>query len=396
MTTTKIERGIFQREDREGYWVQIIGLDARRKTYKTRTLSQARTLRDRLLTEKTDRLLNPAKYRALKPLTIKEWIDRCLAGSSNRDKLHEKHRTDYWVKLWGSRALSSLTTEEIRHHRAVMQASGDYAAGTINRYMSALRRIFTLAVHEHKIDRHPMKGIKFLPESMKDRFFSDEELQHLRQLLPLEEWRMVAIALGTGLRLSEQLHMKWQHVDEASKTATIPMSKAGKTRRIPLSPAVLDVLREQFSDSPYVFPHADDPLKPADTREASKQFAGRLQQAGIVGASWHVLRHTFASRLLQRGVDIITVSKLLGHSTILTTQRYAHHAKNSLHEAVAALDFGTTTRTTTKDETAPSPVKDAQPNLLKDGAGGRDRTGTGLVSPRDFKSLASANSATPA
>src|SRR5262245_22901813 len=306
---------------------------------------------------------------------------------------------DYWSTLWGSRALVSLTAEEIRHHRAVMQASGDYSDATVNRYLSALRRLLTLACQEHKIDRHPMKGMKFLPEAQKDRFFTDDELKHLQQFLPAGEWRAMAFALGTGMRLSEQLWLKWQHVDWDSKTATIPLSKSGKVRRVPLSDDVLTILREQFSESPYVFPRAGDPLRPADVREVSKRFSERLTTTGITAASWHVLRHTFASRLLQAGTDIVTVSKLLGHSTITTTMRYTHHAKTALHDAVNTVrvsQFGTTTRTTTKGEESAKEETDEVRNLLKYGAGGRGRTGAGLVDPRDFKSLASANSATPA
>jgi site-specific recombinase XerD len=100
-----------------------------------------------------------------------------------------------------------------------------------------------------------------------------------------------------------------------------------------------------------VFSHVDDPLQPADVREVSKRFGDRLIKAGIPHASWHVLRHSFASRLLQAGTDIVTVSKLLGHSTITTTMRYAHHAKGALADAVNTVSisqFGSTTTTTTK------------------------------------------------
>jgi integrase len=127
---------------------------------------------------------------------------------------------------------------------------------------------------------------------------------------------------------------------------------------VPLSDDVLSILREQFSESPYVFPHPYDPMKPADVREVSKRFVERLTQAGIANASWHVLRHTYASRLLQHGVDIVAVSRLLGHSTIQTTMRYAHHAKTALHEAVNRISvshFGTTT----KAEQAPTTVEGA-------------------------------------
>lgn len=351
MKTTKLERGIFQRDDRGGYWVQIVGLDGRRLTYKTRTISQARTLRDRLQTEKTDRQLNPEKYRAKTPLTLKQWIDRVLTSSSNRDRQHEKTRAEYWCTLWGTRSLNTISPEDVRQHRAVMLASGDYAPGTVNRYLSALRRVLTLAAQEGKIDRHPMRGLKFLPEGQRDRFFTDEELSRLHGVLPAAEWRAVAFALGTGLRLSEQLGLKWQHIDWDSKTATIPLSKSGKTRRVPLSDEVLTILREQFSESPYVFPDTADPLQPADVREVSKRFTDRLAQTGITQASWHVLRHSFASRQIQAGTDIVAVSRLLGHSTILTTMRYAHHAKTALHDAVnrvSVTQFSTTTRTTTK------------------------------------------------
>lgn len=350
----KIERGISTRPDRAGYWVQLV-VEGRRKTYKCSTISQARTLYRRLQTEKTDHQFNPMKYRAQQPLTLKEWINRCLAGSTNRDKKKEAQRGNYWSALWGSRTLASLTAEDIRHHLAVMLASGDYASSTVNRYRSALGRMLTLAYQADKIDRHPMKCIKKLPEAQRDRFFTDVELQHLHQLLPEKEWRMVAIALGSGMRLGEQLGLKWSQIDWDSKTATIPLSKGGKVRRVTLSEEVLVLLREQFSESPYVFPHADDPLHPADVRETSKWFSDRLTTAGISDASWHVLPHSFASRQLQAGTDIVTVSKLLGHSTIVTTMRYLHHAKTALHSAVNTVSisqFGTTTRTTTKPREA--------------------------------------------
>jgi len=83
-------------------------------------------------------------------------------------------------------------------------------------------------------------------------------------------------------------------------------------------------------------------------------------KAGIVGASWHVLRYTFASRLLQNGIDIVTVSKLLSHSTIQTTMRYLHLAKTAMPEAVNVVrvtQFGTTTRTTTEPDVTADPVR---------------------------------------
>ena len=81
-----------------------------------------------------------------------------------------------------------------------------------------------------------------------------------------------------------------------------------------------------------------------------------LRKAGITGASWHTLRHSGASRRLLAGVDIVTVSKILGHSTIQTTMRYLHLVQSHLHEAInkgglaaGESPIGTATKTATKD-----------------------------------------------
>lgn len=177
------------------------------------------------------------------------------------------------------------------------------------------------------------------------------------------------------MRLSEQYGLKWSAIDWKIKSATIPLSKSGKVRRVPLSDEVLTILRAQFSESPYVFLRPSDPIRQADTKEISKRFGERLTKAGIAGASWHVLRHSFASRLLQAGTDIVTVSKLLGHSTITTTMRYAHHAKGALASAVNVVSisqFGTTTTTTTKLMGGANGETVEARNCLINGAGGRD------------------------
>ena len=135
------------------------------------------------------------------------------------------------------------------------------------------------------------------------------------------------------------------------RTLTIPLPKGKKTRRVPISEEVAEQLRAQFSTSPWVFPDPGDPMQPQDAYLWSDRFSDRLHRVGITGASWHTLRHSFASRQLQAGTDIVTVSKLLGHSTIQTTMRYIHLVKDQLHQAVNRVSisrFGTTTTATTK------------------------------------------------
>jgi hypothetical protein len=98
-------------------------------------------------------------------------------------------------------------------------------------------------------------------------------------------------------------------------------------------------------------------------------FGRACRKAGIDGVSWHTLRHTFASRLVNRGVDIVTVQQLLGHSAVTATMRYTHTNLNSKHTAVAKLEgFGdnlVTVCTKTQQSTSDSASKSfSRPNHL--------------------------------
>jgi integrase len=264
-----------------------------------------------------------------------------LDGSTNRDGKHEKQRAEYWSDLWGSRPLSGITSEDLRQQQAKMVSSGDFQPATINRYFSALRRVLTLAVQDGKLDRHPMKGVKFLPEPQKDRFFSDDELVRIRALMEPKDWDLVHFAIETCLRRSEQFGLRWQDVNFEAKTITIPLPKGKRTRRVPLSEEALGVLRSLDLLTPFVFPDPFDPLKPRQGDLVADHFKRILRKTGITDASWHTLRHTGASRRLLAGVDIVACSKILGHSTIQTTMRYLHLVQSHLHEAINKGSLGT-------------------------------------------------------
>ena len=83
-----------------------------------------------------------------------------------------------------------------------------------------------------------------------------------------------------------------------------------------------------------MFPDPLDPLEHRNPYRVAEQFKRVLRRAGILDASWHTLRHTGASRRLMAGVDIVTVSKILGHTTIQTTMRYAHLVKSHVEDAI--------------------------------------------------------------
>jgi integrase len=216
-----------------------------------------------------------------------------------------------------------------------MAATGEWKPSTINRYLSALRRMLTLAVNDGKLLRHPMKGLKFFPEAQQDRFFSEDELRTIHQLMEPQAWEEVHFAIETCLRASEQFLLRWEHVNFETKVLTIPLSKSNQTRRVPLSDQALSLLRSFDSalESPWVFPQPHDSLKPKNPYAAGEHLERILRKAGLTG-SWHVLRHTGATRRLLAGVDLVTVSKILGHRSIQTTMRYLHLVQDHMASAI--------------------------------------------------------------
>jgi integrase len=332
------DRGIVFKEEK--WWVRLY-VNGREKWYRVDNKSQGKALYGRLKAEVREGKYFPEKSH-LQNITLGNWIDRCLEGSTNRDLQHERQRAMYWSTLWGHKVLSEISAEELRKHQAAMvnnaaRPDGEkWSSATINRYYSSLRRVLTLAVQEGKLSRHPMRGITFLTEAQNDRFFSDDELKVIRGLMMPEHWKLVHFAVETCLRRSEQFCLRWQDVNFEAKSVTIPLPKGKRTRRVPLSEEALNILRSLPSllDSPWVFPSPLDSLKHRDPHAVSESFKRVLTRSGITTASWHTLRHTGASRRLLAGVDIVTVSKILGHSTITTTMRYLHLVQSHLQEAI--------------------------------------------------------------
>ena len=254
---------------------------------------------------------------------------------------NQKRYGKWWSLLLGKRLLPEITTEEIARIQAKALKKGNRSPQTMNRYMAFLKHVLSLAVKDGRL-----------------RFLSDGEITRLREIMTSEDWSIVQFALETGLRQSEQFKARWEWVNLEQGVLTIPHSKSGRTRHVPLSEGALNILKSSRSwiDSPFLFP---SPIKAGQPRNgddfARRIFYDGLKRAGIEGVTWHTLRHTFASRLVMAGVDIRTVQELMGHSTITMTMRYAHLSPTHLRAAVNKVTFaqigvGTVTKTVTKEE----------------------------------------------
>ncbi len=265
------------------------------------------------------------------------------------------------------------------------------APATINRELGFLRHVFNVAIEDGKVDRNPVRPKMFSRENnQRVRFLSEKEETELRTAIGEAEWPVVAVAINTGLRQAEQFHLQWEHVDFNVGILTIPRSKHGETRRVPMNDTVREILRSRPSrlKSAYVFPSATGET-PIDTHNYMRRvFMPALEAAGIEGFRWHDLRHTFASRLVMKGVDLRTVQELLGHKTLVMTQRYSHLSPEHQLNAVQRL---VSKPTDTSTDTSAEPTKGAS------GAGAqvveleREKKWAGSelnTRHRDFQSLA--------
>lgn len=217
---------------------------------------------------------------------------------------------------------------------------------TVNRELNTIIAAFTKAVEWGYLAKHPLKSVKKFKEVKKhSRFFSKEELQKI--LTVIEDntlYAAVFLLLQTGMRRDELVHLEWRDISLAEGKLYIQPkhdwhSKDYEARTIPLNGQIVELLQSLPQDGKLVF---DDGmgnffLFPSSL---SRSFKKVLRRIGIdePGANLHTLRHTYASHLVMAGVDLATVQKLLGHSQITTTLKYAHLAHEHLQEAAKKLE----------------------------------------------------------
>lgn len=219
--------------------------------------------------------------------------------------------------------------------------------GTYNRSINLIRKAFSSAElwgYRPK-NSNPCLGIPKYPEKKKERFLTSEELEKLDGVLTEQEmigvtssYSLAAIRMlmYTGCRLSEILTLKWEDVFLEEGYLHLKDSKTGE-KTIPLNESTKTVLTklEKQECNPFVFV-GEKPGTCLTTLKTAWTKVRRL--ADLEDVRLHDLRHTFASLAIKQGVDLYTVSKLLGHKDIKTTTRYAHLEVKQLIKATNVVD----------------------------------------------------------
>ena len=215
------------------------------------------------------------------------------------------------------------------------------AAASINKYRAVLSKVFSLAVDNEKCSVNPvLKVPKLKVNNIRIRVLSLDEEKRLYKILNMAQYkrmkRFITLALNTGMRRSELLNLKWDDISSDFSTLLILNSKSGKSREIPINKKTKLVLKTLYKNrgSVYVFYNLKTGNKYIDLK---KVLTTIFKLASLENFSLHCCRHTFATRLLEKGADIRTVQELLGHSDIRMTERYTHTNKAKKLEAVNLL-----------------------------------------------------------
>lgn len=213
-----------------------------------------------------------------------------------------------------------------------------------NRVGEVLRKMFGLAMEWGWREDNPASGFRRRIETARERFLTHEEIGRLAQALDAAEDQRAAgiirLCMLTGARVGEVQNSRFEQFNLELCTWSKPAAatKQRKVHRIPISSEVAAIVRQRQlvvpRGTPWLFP-GDVPGKPV--REIRRFWLSIQNEADLPGVRVHDLRHTFASLLVSGGASLEMIGKLLGHSQMQTTQRYAHLMDSPLREGLSAV-----------------------------------------------------------
>jgi integrase len=274
---------------------------------------------------------------------------RELADMHLKDaKLHQRsysttemYMRRHIVPKWGKARLTDIDTRAVSQWLADKRAEG-LAPATVEKLRVLLGRSFELGLGwgVPGSDKNPTRGVPRKPlNNARERFLTAEEAARLREAVAASQnpqlKHIVGLLLLTGARVRELLDARWEHIDLGRRVWLIPTSKTGRSRHVPLSKAAMAIIEglPRFKGCPWLVPNPDT-LKPYVS--IKNGWAVATRRAKLRGLRIHDLRHSAASFMVNSGVDLFAVGKVLGHASYQSTQRYSHLANDTLLAAVEA------------------------------------------------------------
>jgi integrase len=283
------------------------------------------------------------RHKKLSTIKIKAFVDNEVipfSKANHKDSDGFLQRLAPFVKKFGHLRLSEISRSDIQKY--LNSTSINRSTSTLNKYLSAVSKLFSLAVGLEVIDENPCRHIKYLPESpSRKRLLSDEEaLAFLDEALNDDNpvhGLCLALSATTGLRQGNIRSIEKQWLNDDYTVLNLPDSKSGKPIEHQLSPASTDIIKLALANSGevYLFPSRVPGKFMSKPTKCIARIRKKVQQRTGISEHFyaHDLRRTFATLQLRVTGDINLVRESLGHSDVRTTLIYIVNNNDKLRDA---------------------------------------------------------------
>ncbi|MHC1696884.1 MAG: tyrosine-type recombinase/integrase [Geobacteraceae bacterium] len=259
---------------------------------------------------------------------VEKYEREVLKHKARNTERQQRQQLSFWKRMFAERVMADLDSSLIAEAKTVLYPRGN---STINSYLAVLSHLFTMAVKEWKwCPTNPVRDVWRLPEPKERvRFLSSEEraalLFYVKRVPCSVLYPIVVVTLSTGPRKEEIRALEWKYYNNQRGEIYLEETKNKDRRKVRLFGQARELMaqlyRQRDPGARLVFPSQKNPDIPADIRY-SWELA--LERAGIENFCFHDLRHSAASYLAMQGATLTDIKEILGHRTIVTTQKYTH------------------------------------------------------------------------
>jgi site-specific recombinase XerD len=266
-----------------------------------------------------------------------------LRGCSERT-IESYVRWVYDLARYYHKRPDELNDGQLKGYLLHLRTERQLRSSTIHQAVYGLRRFYTLVLGRPEVE---LKKVLITPrvDVRRPEVFSVQEVERLltKGAPELRERTFLATVYAAGLRLNEACHLRVKDIKSDRKQIRVEQGKGGKDRYTILSDRLLDMLREYwrvYRPAHWMFPGQQEPSKPLLDATAQRMYYRALQRAGLPRRGGiHALRHSFATHLLEAGVDLPSLQRLLGHRSLQTTAHYLHVRAERLAQIKSPLDL---------------------------------------------------------
>ena len=277
----------------------------------------------------TDEALSPLRRRMIEDMTIRKLAPKTQEGYV---------RTIKNFAAFLGRSPETASLEDVRRFQLHLAGNGAQAP-ILNHTVSALRFFFRVTLGRHDIIEHTT----FIREPRKlPVVLTPQEVARLLNAAPgLKYKAALSVAYGAGLRAAEVVSLKVSDIDSKRMVIRVEQGKGHKDRNAMLSASLLELLRTWWrvaQPEGWLFP-GQNPANPMTTRQLNRACHTAAEAAGIDrNVSPHILRHSFATHLLEQNVDVRVIQVLLGHAKLDSTALYTRVATKTIQQVTSPLE----------------------------------------------------------